>query len=173
MILERKYEDDYHKIVEKEIEKQFHLDDFVSTKSKPINTFKSYTFAAGWTEIKDIEYSNVIGVGDIASTTRDLNLLIVSLFQYKILREETLEIMKPILGKEGWGRGLAEFAYGENIFFGHGGDVLGSHSRLIYNPKDEIAIAYSTNGERIPTNILLETIVSIIYHKEFKPPEIK
>lgn len=173
MIIEQKYKKDYNKIVIQEITKPLHLNNFASIKSNPTNTFKSYKFIENWTEIKDIEYSNVIGVGDIASTTKDMNTLITSLFQYKLIKKETLELMKPIVGKEDWGRGLALFPYGENFFFGHSGDVLGSHSRLIYNPKDQISIAYSTNGERIPANIFVENITNIIYNKEFTLPNIK
>ena len=123
--------------------------------------------------IKDIEYLNVIGVEDIASTTKDVNIIITGLFQYRNLKKETVEIMKPVIGKEDWGRRLALFEYGDNIFFGHNGDVLGSHSRLVYNPKDELSISYSTNGERIPANIVMENLVDIIYSKEFNLPEIK
>ncbi|RUT68361.1 class A beta-lactamase-related serine hydrolase [Flavobacterium cupreum] len=173
MILEKKYNKEYHKIVIQKITKPLNLKNFASIKSNPTNTFKSYKFIENWSEIKDIEYTNVIGVGDIASTTKDLNIFITSLFEYKILKKETLELMKPIIGKEDWGRGLALFKYDENLFFGHSGDVLGSHSRLIYNPKDKIAIAYCTNGERIPSNILIENLVSILYNKQFNLPEIK
>lgn len=173
MILEKKYKKDYNKIVIQEITKPLHLNNFASIKSSSVNTFKSYKFKETWSEIKDIDYLNVIGVGDIASTTQDLNILINSLFEYKIIKKETLEIMKPTVGKEDWGRGLALFQYDENIFFGHGGDVLGSHTRLIYNPKDQLSISYSTNGERITTNIVLDNLVCIIYNREFKLPEIK
>lgn len=173
MILEKKYKKEYHKIVEQKIIKPLNLQNFASVKLKPVNTFKSYKFSDNWKKIKDIEYLNVIGVGDIASTTKDLNIIMTSLFEYKIIKKETLDLMKPIVGKEDWGRGLALFEYGENLFFGHSGDVLGCHSRLIYNPKDKISISYSTNGERIPTNIFVENLVDIIYNKEFKLPEIK
>lgn len=172
MILEQRYGRAYHEIVAQEIAAPLGLENFASARSHPTNTFKSYAFAGQWGEIKDIAYSNVVGVGDIASTTRDLDVLITRLFQYRILRRETLEQMKPALGS-GWGRGLAEFTYGENRFLGHGGDVLGSHSRVIYNPKDELAIAYSTNGERIPTNAFLEAVVGIVYGDDVVFPEIR
>ncbi|WP_126972649.1 serine hydrolase domain-containing protein [Gynurincola endophyticus] len=173
MIIEKKYKKDYNKIVEEKIAKPLHLNNFTSIKSTTSNTFKSYKFLENWTEIKDIEYTNVIGVGDIASTTEDMNILINSLFQYKIVKKEIFEIMKPVIGKENWGRGLALFEYGENLFLGHSGDVLGSHSRLIYNPKDKISISYCTNGERVPANTFVENIVSILYKEEFKLPEIR
>jgi D-alanyl-D-alanine carboxypeptidase len=173
MILEKKYKKEFHKIVYKKIVKPLNLKNFASVKSNSTNTFKSYTFKENWNEIKDIEFLNVIGVGDIASTTKDLNTIITSLFQYKILKKETLHLMKPTIGKEHWGRGLSLSEYGENQFLGHGGDVLGSFTRLIYSQKDKISISYATNGERIPTNIFVENLVRIIYNTEFKLPEIK
>lgn len=172
-IIEKKYGKNYNEIVQREIVKPLHIKNFASVKSNPINIFKSYQFKEKWNEIKDIEYTNVIGVGDIASTTEDMNILINSLFQNKILKKGTVELMKPIVGKENWGRGLALFPFDERLFFGHNGDVLGCHSRLIYNPKDKISIAYSTNGERIPANLFVENIVTIIYNKSFTLPEIK
>lgn len=172
-IIEQKYGKEYSEIVRKEIVKPLKLKNFASVKSNPTNVFKSYQFKENWKEIKDIEYTNVIGVGDIASTTEDMNKLINRLFEYKILKKETLELMKPTAGKEDWGRGLAIFPFEENIFFGHNGDVLACHSRLIYNPKDKISIAYFTNGERIPANLFVENIVNLIYDKTFSLPEIK
>lgn len=172
MILEKVHGRGYHEIVAQEIAAPLGLENFASFESHPSNVFKSYAFKDQWGEIKDVDYSNVIGVGDIASTTRDLNTLITSLFQYRILRRDTVEQMQPDVGK-GWGMGLAEFTYGEERFLGHGGDVLGSHSRVIYNPKDDVAIAYSTNGERIPTNVFLEAIVATVYGRDVALPTIK
>ncbi|MQP77490.1 serine hydrolase [Stenotrophomonas sp. MYb238] len=172
MILEQKYGRPYHEIVAREIAEPLGLGNFASAGAHPANTFRSYAFAGQWREIKDIAYSNVIGVGDIASTTADLNVLITGLFEYRILRRETLEQMMPAVGS-GWGKGLAEFTYGKHRFLGHGGDVLGSHSRVIYNPADEVAIAYSTNGERIATNAFLEAVVGIVYGDDVAFPEIK
>ena len=172
MIVEQKYGRAYHEVVQQQIAKPLGLEHFASIGSQPANTFKSYAFSGQWSEIKDIDYSNVVGVGDIASTTRDLNTLIVALFDHHVLRDETVAQMQPVPGK-GWGRGLAAYTYGDHYFIGHGGDVLGSHSRVIYSPKDKLAISYSTNGERIPTNAFLETIVGMVYGDEVTLPDVK
>lgn len=172
MILEKAYGRGYHELVAQEIAEPLGLKNFASVESHPTNVFKSYAFKGQWREIRDVDYSTVVGVGDIASTTRDLNTLITGLFQHRILRRETVEQMQPVVGK-GWGMGLAEFTYGKDRFLGHSGDVLGSHSRVIYNPKDDVAIAYSTNGERIPTNIFLEAIVETVYGRDVTLPTIE
>ncbi len=111
LILEKKHKKEFHKIVYEKIVKPLKLKNFASIKSNPTNVFKSYKFIENWDIIKEVEFSNIIGVGDCVSTTKDLNILITSLFQYKILKKETLELMKPIIGKENWGRGLKLFEY--------------------------------------------------------------
>ncbi len=161
----------YHQIVAQDIAGPLGLRNFASTLSNPTHTLRSHVFDGQWKAIKDVDFANVIGVGDIASTTRDLNVLMSALFRYKLLRRDTVEQMKPIPGKGGWGKGLAEFTYGERRFLGHGGDVLGSHARLIYNLEDEVSIAYATNGERIPADTFLETIVGIVHGDDVVFPE--
>ncbi|HIE1097996.1 MULTISPECIES: serine hydrolase domain-containing protein [Stenotrophomonas] len=172
MILEQRYGADYQHIVQQQIAEPLGLQRFAAAPSHTANTFKSYAYAGQWNEIKDIAYTNVIGVGDIASTTHDLNVLINALFHYRLLRRETVEQMMPVAGA-GWGKGLAEFPFGEQRFLGHGGDVLGAHSRVIYNPVDDVSIAYSTNGERIPTSDFLQTLVGIVYGHGFTLPDLK
>lgn len=172
MILEQRYGTDYQHIVEQQIAQPLALQHFAAAPSHAANTFKSYAYAGQWNEIKDIAYTNVIGVGDIASTTRELNVLINALFHNRLLRRESLDQMTPAVGA-GWGKGLAEFPFGERRFLGHGGDVLGSHSRVIYNPADDVSIAYSTNGERIPTADFLQTLVGIVYGSGYTLPALK
>ncbi|WP_440222819.1 serine hydrolase domain-containing protein [Dokdonella sp. MW10] len=172
-IIERTDGRDYHQIVAQDIAGPLGLKNFASTLSNPNRTLGSHVFAGQWKAIKDVDYANVIGVGDIASTTRDLNALMSALFRYRLLRRDTVEEMKPVPGKGGWGKGLAEFRYGERRFLGHGGDVLGSHARLIYNLEDEVSISYATNGERIPADVFLETIVSIVYGDDVVFPDLR
>lgn len=173
MILEQRYGRSFDEIVAREIAAPLGLQNFAGEGSRPANTFRSYAFSGQWAEIKDIAYTNVVGVGDIASTAQDLNMLIVGLFHGRLLRGQALAQMKPIPGHDGWGRGLAAFTYGEHHFLGHGGDVLGSHARVIYNPDDDLAIAYVTNGERVPTNAMLEAIVAIVYGGDYTLPAIR
>lgn len=165
MILERASGRSYADIVAHDVATPLGLRNLVSAGAAQPNTFLSYAYAGKWSAIKEIDYSNVVGVGDIAGTPHDLNLLITGLFQHRLLSRESLQQMLPAAGN-GWGKGLAAFPFGQRRFLGHGGDVLGSHSRVIYNPKDGTAIAYSTNGERIPTDEFLATIVGIVYGED-------
>ena len=172
-ILEKKYKSNYSTIVENNIIKPLKLENFSSIKNNTKNVFKSYSFEKNWKEITDFDFFNVIGVGDIVSTTKDLNIFIVNLFQYKILKKETIEIMKPISKKELFGRGLMTIPFYENIYFGHGGDTYGTHSIVSFNEKDNIAISFSINGERFPHNDFAIGLLSIIYNKKYDYPNFK
>ena len=112
-------------------------------------------------------------MGDISATSYDLNIFINNLFHNNILKKESLELMEPVLGKENWGRGVAVWDFDGIIFYGHGGDTLGSHAILIYNKEADISIAYNTNGERIKKEDFIKNIVYLLYNKEFTLPEIK
>jgi len=173
LVLEQKYGRPYHQIVQEEIATPLGLKHFTAALATQGATFTSHTFVGHWQPIKDIDYRNVIGVGDIASTTNDLNTVVSALFQHRLLRAETVAMMLPVGGHDGWGMGLAAFPIGQHAFLGHGGDVLGAHARVVYNPADGIAIAYATNGERIATNTFLETIVGIVYGAPLRMPTLK
>ncbi|MFZ4928111.1 serine hydrolase domain-containing protein [Chryseobacterium sp. Mn2064] len=172
-ILEKKYNLPYHKIVEREITAPLALKNFASTKSNPKNVFKPYHYENNhWSDMKDILPENVIGVGDIVSTSKDLNIFNENLFHNKILKKSSMEKMIPASGK-GWGRGIALWDFDGITFYGHGGDTLGSHALLIYSPEQNLSIAYNTNAERINKESFVKNIVSLLYSKEFKWPEIK
>lgn len=174
-ILEQKYSKSYDKIFSEEIAKPLNLKNTFSIKSNPKNIFDPYKFINNeWTKLKEeIYFPNVIGVGDIVSTPNDLNIFINSLFKNKIVKKETLETMTPILGKEDWGRGMSVWDFDGRIFYGHGGDTLGSHALIIYNVENNLSISYNTNGERIPKEEFIKYIVYSLFGNDFKFPEIK
>jgi len=172
-ILEKKYKLDYYSILEKNIIKPLKLKNINSYNPKNSNYFKSYKYNNKWEDIKEFEFSNVIGLGDIISTTESLNIFINDLFQYKILKKETIEIMKPTQDKEIFGRGLMLIPFHKNISYGHGGDTYGTHSMVSYSEKDNISISYSINGERFPHNDFAIGLLSIIYNRDYKYPDFK
>lgn len=173
-ILEEKYEKPFNKIIKKEIIKTLHLKNLTSFTSNQKNVFLPYHYDNNSWKIleKDINFLNVIGVGDVSATPYDLNVFINNLFHNKIIKKESLQQMQPILGKEDWGRGIALWDFDGILFYGHGGDTLGSHAILIYNKEADISIAYDTNGERINKDDFIKNIVYLLYNKEFKLPEI-
>ncbi|WP_295566016.1 serine hydrolase [uncultured Stenotrophomonas sp.] len=98
MILEHRYGTDYQHPVEQQIAEPLALRHFAAAASHAATTLKSSAYAGQWNESKDIAYTNVIGVGDIASTTRELNVLINALFHNRLLRRESIDQMTPVAG---------------------------------------------------------------------------
>ena len=98
-ILEKKYKKPYATIVEENIVKPLQLTNFSSLTPKNTNTFDSFNYDDNWHKMTEFEFSNVIGLGDIAATTKDLNIFINALFQYKFLKKETIEAHETYLQK--------------------------------------------------------------------------
>ncbi|MBV8328343.1 serine hydrolase domain-containing protein [Chryseobacterium sp.] len=174
-ILERKHKKTFHEILDSEIIQPLKLKNLVSFEPHQKNVFLPYRYENNsWTLLKkEIDFLNVIGVGDVSATPYDLNIFINSLFHNNILKKESLKLMEPVLKKEDWGRGMAIWDFDGIIFYGHGGDTLGSHAVLIYNKEADLSIAYVTNGERIKKEDFIKNVVRLLYNKEITLPEIK
>ncbi len=170
-IVEKLYKKEYATIVAKEIVKPLNLNNFSSKTSKTKNIFPSYGYNGKWQKFTDFEFSNVIGVGDMVATTADLNTSLYHLFQYKILKKESVEQMKPDAArKETFGRGLMLLPFYEHISYGHGGTTYGTHSAVAYNEEDGLGFSLILNGERFPHNDFAIGILSIIYDKPCETP---
>lgn len=171
-IVEKIYGNTFSNLVEKEFIKPLKLKNLTSVTKADGNIFKSYTYTEKWEEVKEFDFNNVIGVGDISACMFDLNVFITALFDGKIISQKSLNIMKP-MAYESFGRGLMKIPFYNILYYGHGGDTYGTHSIMSYNPESKIAISISINGERHPHNDFAVGILSIIYGKDFKYPEFK
>lgn len=170
-ILEKVTEKSYAELVEEKIAGPLGLEHLESITDSTKNTFYSYSFDYKWKEIKDFYFSNIIGVGDMVSTTNNLNAFMYDLFHYKVLDKELVDVMKPDTDKnEVFGRGLMLIPFYDHIFYGHGGNTYGTHSFVAYNELDELGISISINGERYPHNNVAIGILSTIYDKDFEFP---
>ena len=171
-IVERRYGLPYRDIVERYITALLHLydteaavaDSEAATPPYQLNT------ANCWQEVDDFYFPNVIGVGDIISTPRDLLRLIEALFSKSILGDTLASAMLP-QGSDIFGYGMMRMPFYERTFYGHAGDTFGSHSVVMYNPADGIAIALCLNGCSTPRNTLLIGIASAIYGREYEYPD--
>ena len=170
-IVEKLSKKNYAALVEEKIAKPLNLKHLSSVDKHTRNAFDSYAFDGAWKKVTDFEYTNIIGVGDIAATTRDLNTFLYNLFHYRIIKKESVELMKPVYArKEVFGRGMMVVPFYENIFFGHGGDTYGTHSVVGYNEKDSITFSVAINGERLPHNDFYIGILSGIYGRDYTFP---
>ncbi|WP_426277054.1 serine hydrolase domain-containing protein [Chryseobacterium sp. S-02] len=144
------------------------LKNFYTASQKPTNVFSSYSYANIWESVKDFDFNNVVGVGDIATTPTNLNIIINALFAGKIVSKESLSAMMP--NEEKFGMGLALVPFYSKMFVGHSGGTYGTNSLMIYNGEDDISISYSLNADRIGANNFTIDILSILYNKEFSLP---
>lgn len=173
-ILEEIHDQDYARLVHDYISLPLALENFSSVTPTLENVFPSYHYTGDWQKITDFDFANVVGVGDIASTTTDLNIFLHHLFQHEILKRESVEQMKPLVSKkETFGRGLMFVPFYEHAFFGHGGKTYGTQTMASYNEKDKLGFSYAFNGERFPHNDFAIGVLSIIYGKDYSFPNFE
>jgi len=173
-IVENLFGKDYAAIVAENIAQPLKLKNLEAATEKTKNLFPPYGYKEKWEKVKDLEFSNIIGVGDVVATTKDLNSFLYNLFQYKILKKESLEQMKPNYTKEEtFGRGLMFIPFYENVFYGHAGDTSTTHSVVAYNQKDSLGLSLALIGDRFPRNDFIIGILSIVYGKDYEFPNFR
>lgn len=172
-ILEKISKKPYHQLLEKNITEKIGIKNTYSVLNNSKNVFKSFELENGkWVQIKDFDFTNCIGLGDIVSTTEDMSLFINALFNEKFITKETLEKMLPKPNKP-FGLGVMRFPFYNKTSFGHGGDTAGTHSILAYNPEEKYSIAMSINAEEFPHNELAKVILNLIYDENYEYPKFE
>jgi CubicO group peptidase (beta-lactamase class C family) len=167
-ILEKISKKSYADNLKETLVQPLQLKNFYTASQKPANVFSSYNYANQWEPVKDFDFNNVVGVGDIATTPTHLNIILNSLFAGKIVSKESLSAMMP--KEEKFGMGLALVPFYSKMFVGHSGGTYGTNSLMIYNGEDDISVSYSLNADRIGANNFIIDILSMLYNKEFDLP---
>jgi CubicO group peptidase (beta-lactamase class C family) len=114
-----------------------------------------------WEAMEEWPIDIAFAAGGIISTTDDLTHLIQSLFEGKLINPSSLEEMKKI--KDGYGKGLVQFPFGERKFYGHNGKIENFISMLGYYPKDKLSVSLIVNGNNYNSNDIMIGILSIYY----------
>jgi hypothetical protein len=73
--------------------------------------------------------------------------------------------------KNGYGMAMIPGPFYDKTGYGHGGNIDGFVSNLIYFPQDSLAIAYCANGQVYPINDILLGALSIYFNKEYSIPK--
>jgi D-alanyl-D-alanine carboxypeptidase len=173
-ILEKEYGEKYEDILLRQIISPLKLKD---TKSNidynDVTVAKPYhlTTDRAWEEMEDFYFSNVIGLGDVVSTPEDLNTILLSLYAGQLIDRTNIDMMKPIEGNR-FGKGLMRVPFYEHTFYGHGGDTFGTHSLVVYNESDSLAIALCINGLEFSLDDMMINLLSIIYKEDFELPQL-
>ncbi|MCX8526194.1 beta-lactamase family protein [Chryseobacterium formosus] len=170
-ILEKVSKKNYAENLNEFIIKPLQLKNFYTASQKPGNVYLPFAFKNKWEPVKDFDFNNIAGVGDIATTPYNLNLIINSIFDRKLVSEESLKSMIP--DENRFGKGLAIVPFHSKIFVGHSGGTYGTNSLMIYNGEDDVSISYSLNADRIGIagNEFVVAILSMLYGVNYELPK--
>lgn len=170
-ILEKVAKKPYNVLLKENITSKANMKNTFSVLDDQKNIFKSYENTTGkWIEVEDFDFRNCIGLGDITSTTYDMNLFINALFDYKFVKKETLDKMVPKSGKP-FGLGVMTVPFYNQISYGHGGDTAGTHSLVSYSPTEKYSISTIINGEKLAHREVFLGIINLVYDQEYEYPK--
>ncbi|MEE1897850.1 serine hydrolase domain-containing protein [Flavobacterium rakeshii] len=147
-------------------------DTYYYSKTNPKrNEAYSYTFEGGkWVQSDQWDSSVAYAAGALVSTPNDLTKFIKALFDGKIIKKESLEIMKTM--DMGYGRGMFIFPFNSRNFYGHNGGIESFTSVLGYYPKEQMSISVIQNGSNYDLNEILIGILSCYYKIPYPLPNL-
>lgn len=170
-ILEKIHNKPYNEILKENILEKVSMPNTFSVLDNPKNIFKAYALKNdNWTEVKDFDFHNCIGLGDITSTPEDLNIFINALFNGKFIKKETLDMMTSNKKEKLFGSGIMKMPFYDIIFYGHGGTTTGNHSMVAYEPTDQLSYAVTINGKNFSQNNFYIGIMNLIYGRDYQYP---
>lgn len=169
-ILEKTFEKSYSDLLQKHIVKPIGLTNTyvfgeINTNNNESN---SYSFAGNWKLQPETDFTIPLGAGAIISTPIDLTKFADALFEGKLLKPESLEMMKTI--KDGYGLGLFQIPFYESMGYGHTGGIDGFTSVHAHFADKKISYALTSNGTNINNNDISIAVLSAIYNKPYEIP---
>ncbi len=170
-ILEKESGASFADNLKKRILKPLGMKNTFSATTKPKNVLASYIKTKNWEKVKDFEFTNVIGVGDIAADPTDLSLFINGLFQEKLLSKNQLQKMLPQKDQK-FGIGIAKVPFQNKIFIGHSGSTYGTNSLMIHNPEDALTLSYSINAANMGPLQFVKGVLNALYDAPFEYPQV-
>lgn len=132
------------------------------------NECKSYTFLGDWIVAPETDISIPLGAGGIVSTSTDLTKFSDALFGGKLLKAESLELMKTF--KDQFGLGLLQIPFFDKKGYGHTGGIDGFSSVFAHFSDGNISYAMVCNGTNFNNNNISVAVLSSYYGKPFNIP---
>jgi CubicO group peptidase (beta-lactamase class C family) len=169
-ILEKSFEKSYSDLLQELIAKPIGLKNtsiFGKINSKN-NECKSYKYLGTWKLETETDSSIPLGAGAVISTPTDLNMFADALFKGKLLKAESLEIMKTI--KDGYGIGLFQFPFYKNVGYGHTGGIDGFRSVYTHFADNNVSYALISNGNNYAMNNISIAVLCAINGKNYEIP---
>jgi CubicO group peptidase (beta-lactamase class C family) len=172
-IAEKVCKKEFSELLDKRICAPCHLSDtyYGSKINSDKNEALSYYLEEDWIPATETDPSIPVGAGGIVSTPTDLNTFLHCLFTNKILKEETMNIMREI--RDGYGIGMFQAPFYEKRAYGHTGGIDGFAASAFYFPQEKVSAAFCSNGQVIPMNDILIGVLSIYFGRTYPLPDFK
>ncbi len=170
-ILEHTFQKSYAAVLQEYIIEPVGLTNtyFDKNSSAGKNECKSYKFLKAWQLEPETDISIPLGAGGISSTPGDLTKFSDALFTGKLLKPESLELMKTI--KDNYGMGLFQIPFYNKKGYGHTGGIDGFSSVFSYFSDGNISYALTSNGTNFNNNDISIAVLSAVYDKPYDLPE--
>lgn len=133
------------------------------------NECKSYIFLNTWKVEPATDMSIPVGAGGIVSTPCDLVKFSDVLFNGKLLKPESLEIMKSI--EDYYGIGLFQSPFNNNIGYGHSGGIDGFRSVFSNFSDGNISYALISNGTNYNIDNITNAVLSAAFNISYEIPK--
>jgi CubicO group peptidase (beta-lactamase class C family) len=169
LILEKLTGKPYDQALEERINSKIGLKDtYIATGRIDVNKGEALTYINTGSDWKQgFETDPSIGF-QLISTPGDMAKFIQSLFDLKLISQDSLNQMKTMRDDEGLG--MVTFTFAGKTFYGNtgGGDNYGSW--LAYQPEEKLVVAYTTNAKVHPVKDIVSGAIDIYYGKPFEIP---
>jgi D-alanyl-D-alanine carboxypeptidase len=169
LILEKLTGKPYDQALEERINSKIGLKDtYIATGRIDVNKGEALTYINTGSDWKQgFETDPSIGF-QLISTPGDMAKFIQSLFDLKMISQDSLNQMKTMRDDEGIG--MVTFTFAGKTFYGNtgGGDNYGSW--LAYQPEEKLVVAYTTNAKVHPVKDIVSGAIDIYYGKPFEIP---
>jgi CubicO group peptidase (beta-lactamase class C family) len=169
LILEKLTGKPYDQALEERINSRIGLKDtYIATERIDVNKGEALTYINTGSDWKQgFETHPSIGF-QLISTPGDMARFIQSLFDLKLISQDSLNQMKTMRDDEGLG--MVTFTFAGKTFYGNtgGGDNYGSW--LAYQPEEKLVVAYTTNAKVHPVKDIVSGAIDIYYGKPFEIP---
>lgn len=174
-IIEQLTQKSYAENIEKRIIKRIGLKNtFYPTQGTQITHNESFSYlynGSEWEQVEEWKNDIAYAAGEVVSNPTDLTQFIYELFQGKLIKKTSLDVMTTL--KDGYGKALFQFPFGERRFYGHNGKIEGFNSTLGYYPTEKLSICLQVNGDNFNTNDIMIGILSIYYKIPFPFPNFE
>ncbi len=170
LILEKVFDKPFARILEEEITVPLGLENtYMGGSIDPGNKeSRSYRYLTQWTLEPETDLSIPLGAGAVVSNPTDLVKFSDALFGGKLLREESLELMKTL--RDNFGLGLFHIPFYDKAGHGHTGGIDGFTSVFSHFSDGAVSYAMLSNGTNFNNNDISIAVLSAVYDKAYELP---